>query len=244
MLTMTNRSYYDDAYLTSLPVMITAVGTTSRPRVVEIELDQTPFYPQGGGQPSDQGEIVTDEGSVKIVLVRNVVERIVHEGQMAGSVTVGEVGEATIKWPRRLKFMRVHSAGHLIHDVLMEMGLAIEPVKGSHGDKAFLEYVGRIPADLQDVLRERVMSEVAADLSIATRETSREELEDLGLAAPGTLPPNKSLRLIQIGDHRPMPDGGVHVRSTAEIGEVVIHSITEADGHTIVRYGIAGQVSR
>jgi Ser-tRNA(Ala) deacylase AlaX len=39
-----------------------------------------------------------------------------------------------------------------------------------------------------------------------------------------------------------MPDGGVHVRSTAEIGEVVIHSITQADGHSIIRYGVAGQV--
>lgn len=240
MLTMTNRCYYDDPYLTSLHATVTAVNPTSRPHVFELELDQTPFYPQGGGQPSDQGEIVTAGGTVKVSLVRNVSERVVHEGTLTGEIAPGDTGEASIKWPRRLKFMRVHAAGHLIHDVLMSMDLSITPLKGNHGDKAFLEYAGVIPVDLQAELAERVMMQVQADLPIVTRETSRDELEKLGLTAPATLPDNKSLRIIQIGDHQPMPDGGVHVRSTKEIGMVVIHNLT-TDGQTsVLRYGISG----
>lgn len=240
MLTLTKRCYYDDPYLTSLAVTVSAVHPTSRAKVIEVELDQTLFYPQGGGQPSDQGEILVAGGSLKVTLVRNVDERVVHEGALTGEITPGDSGEAAIKWPRRLKFMRVHAAGHLIHDVLMSMDLSISPLKGNHGEKAFLEYAGVIPVDLQAELAERVMKQVQTNLPIITRETSREELEELGLAVPATLPENKGLRIIQIGDNQPMPDGGVHVRSTKEIGTVVIHNITHDGRNSVVRYGVSG----
>jgi Ser-tRNA(Ala) deacylase AlaX len=240
MQTMTERRYYDDAYITSIEATVTAVRSTSRARVVEVELSETPFYPQGGGQPSDQGEIVTANGVLKVALVRNVGTRVVHEGDLVGEMAFGDLAEATLKWPRRRKYMRVHGAGHLIHDVLMSMGLEISPLKGNHGDKAFLEYEGVIPPESQSELTERVMQGVDADLPIVTRETTRDELAEMGLAAPANLPEDKGLRIIQIGDFPPMPDGGVHVRSTGEIGNVVIHSITNDGRTSVVRYGVTG----
>jgi Ser-tRNA(Ala) deacylase AlaX len=239
----TVQLYYEDPYLTDSDATIVRVDDATRPRTVEVELDRTIFYPQGGGQPSDQGEITTPTGTVKVNLVRYLGDRIVHEGQVVGNIAKGTPATQVIKWPRRLKYMRLHSAGHLLHDVLTSMVPGLIPIRGNHGDKAALEYQGFVDPSLRDSLSQRLDSEVAMDLPISTREIERDDLIALGVHVPSNLPTNKALRIIQIGEYSPMPDGGVHVRSTAEIGTLVVHSITNADGQVTLRYGVIGRGS-
>lgn len=233
----TEQIYYEDPYSTETPVEIASLTPRSG-GMVAIELDRTIFYPEGGGQPTDQGDVTTDTGSIKISSVRSQNGAIVHEGKMTGTVEVGQAGTASIKWPRRHKYMRIHSAGHLLHDVLMSIRPDLKAIRGKHGDKAFLEYEGELdPTELEN-LQEKVNEAVVADLPVRTWECSYDELAEMCKTLPPNLPKNKQLRVLQIGDFEPMPDGGVQVKSTAEIGRVVIHHITTEDGHTTIRYGV------
>ena len=236
----TAQSYYADPYQKESSGTILAVEVTSRPCVLEVQLSDTVFFPQGGGQPSDQGLIKTPNGELKVTLVRFSDDRIIHEGSVVGTLSEGDPFTAELKWTRRLKFMRVHSAGHLVHDVLMTLTPDIVPYRGNHGDKAVLEYQGFVDPTLLTVLSERVAEAVASGLPIQTQEVEFDELVELGVRIPTNLPTNKPLRVIQIGSYPPMPDGGVHVRSTGEIGEVVIHHIVNDGGTAAVRYGVKG----
>jgi Ser-tRNA(Ala) deacylase AlaX len=229
--------YYDDQYATEAAAKVIDLDERNG-GVVVFQLDRTIFYPEGGGQPADQGEIVTDTGSVKINTVRSQNGAILHEGKMTGRVEVGQSATAMLKWPRRHKYMRIHSAGHLLHDVLMGMRPDLKAIRGKHGDKAFLEYDGELDPGLLDELQAKVNEAVVADLPVKTWECSYDELAEMCKTLPPSLPKDKQLRVLRIGDFEPMPDGGVQVKSTAEIGRVVIHHITNEDGHTVIRYGV------
>jgi Ser-tRNA(Ala) deacylase AlaX len=194
--------------------------------------------PEGGGQPTDQGEITTDTGSIKISNVRSQNGTIVHEGKMVGKVEMGQAAKVAIKWPRRHKYMRIHSAGHLLHDVLVGLRPDLKAIRGKHGDKAFLEYEGVLDPGQLDELQAKVNEAVEADLLVKTWECSYDELAAMNIALPSNLPTGKQLRVLKIGDFDPMPDGGVQVKSTSEIGHIVIHHITNEDGRTIIRYGV------
>jgi alanyl-tRNA synthetase len=235
----TLQTYYAEPYVTELDCTVVSVEQKGPQQT--IELDRTIFYPEGGGQPSDQGEMMGPSGKFRVEQVRTTPDgRIVHQGKLPGTLNIGESVHTTIKWGMRFKNMRVHSAGHLIHDVLMTMVDGLTPIKGNHGAKAFLEYAGALDRDIQAELEANANEVVAQNVPIITRETTVEEISEKCRFVPAGLPKNKQLRMIQIGDFAPMPDGGVQVKSTGEIGRVVIHSIT-ADGKTVViRYGVKG----
>ncbi|MGE5700821.1 MAG: alanine--tRNA ligase-related protein [Arthrospira platensis] len=234
----TEQVYYDEPYATEADVEITSISSRNG-GMVALELNKTIFYPEGGGQPTDQGELVTGTGSVKISNVRNQNGAIVHEGKMTGTVEEGQSATASVKWPRRHKYMRIHSAGHLLHDVLVGMRPDLKAIRGKHGDKAFLEYEGELDPNQLEELQSKVNEAVAADLPIKTWECSYDELAEMCKTLPPNLPKDKQLRVLQIGHFEAMPDGGVQVKSTSEIGRVVIHHITNENGHTVIRYGVA-----
>jgi Ser-tRNA(Ala) deacylase AlaX len=229
--------YYEDPYATEAEVSVTALDERNG-GVVVFELDRTLFYPEGGGQPADQGEVVTETGTIKINTVRSQNGAILHEGKMAGKVEVGQSGTASLKWPRRHKYMRIHSAGHLLHDVVVALHPDLKPRRGKHGDKAFLEYDGEIDPASLEALQAKVNEAVAADLPVKTWECSYDDLVEMCKEIPANLPKGKQLRVLRIGEYEPMPDGGVQVNSTSEIGKVVIHHITNEDGHATIRYGV------
>ena len=81
-----------------------------------VELDRTAFYPLGGGQPSDKGELKWNDGSVEVNDVRKK-NRIRHmvEGELP---EVGESVEGTIDWTRRYAHMKMHTAQHVVSAVV------------------------------------------------------------------------------------------------------------------------------
>jgi len=233
----TVRVYYEQPYLTELGCKVTRIEQKGSQHLVE--LDRTIFYPEGGGQPSDQGELAGKTGKLKVEQVRTLPDgRIVHQGSLAGLLAPGDEVHAVLKWPMRLKNMRVHTAGHLVHDVLMSMAEGLTPVKGSHSQKAFLEYAGHLDPTIAPQLQTKVNDVLGRDLPVVTRESNYEELSVRCRFVPPTLPRNKPLRIIQIGEYDPMPDGGVHVKTTREIEEIVIHAITSENNVVNIRYGV------
>ncbi|MDD3647437.1 MAG: alanyl-tRNA editing protein [Candidatus Dojkabacteria bacterium] len=227
---ITKQIYYEDTYKKELDceVISAEVGID----LTEVVLDQTIFYPEGGGQPSDQGKLE----EAKVVSVRLIDGEIVH--QVKGDLAEGQKVRALIDWERRYKFMKIHSAGHLLHDHLVGKYESLIPLKGNHGKKSFIEYEGSIEGSKEDIEKE-VNDLLNRDLIIVTKVASFDELKKLCKFVPENLPKNKPLRMIQIGDFAPMPDGGVHVRSTKEIGKILIYSIDSDHGKVNVRYGVS-----
>lgn len=98
---------------------------------------------------------------------------------------------------------------------------------------------GNLNVNIKGSLEEKVNEIAASDLPIITKEVSNEELEKECQFLPPNLPRTKNLRIIKIGDYPPMPDGGVHVKSTKEIGKIWVANITSEAGKATIRYGVA-----
>jgi len=187
-----------------------------------VELDRTAFYPLGGGQPSDKGELKWNDGSVEVNDVRKK-NRIRHmvEGELP---EVGESVEGTIDWTRRYAHMKMHTAQHVVSAV----------VDNLHGARTVGNQIGynksRIdfdPLHLNDSeiseLEAEISNEMKKDHQITITEAEREDLEENPLVRVNMnlLPPSvKTLRVITIGNLDICPCAGTHVKGTKEIGEV------------------------
>ena len=237
----TKQIYYQDSYKEEIEATIIDIQESAGSLLSSIVLDQTVFFPEGGGQPGDRGEIVGKKGSVKIEYTRLINGEIIHQGKIIDDLVNGDQIKAKIDWDWRYKYMKIHSAGHLVHDVLMTIVEGLKPLKGSHGKKAYLEYEGTIDVSMKEELEKNVNEVIEKDLSITTKEATYGELAKECQFLPPNLPKDKMLRMLKIGDFPAMPDGGVHVKSTKEIGKVWIADLRSEGGKTVIRYGVASQ---
>ena len=135
--------------------------------------------------------------------------------------------------------MRIHTGGHLLHDVLITMYKDLIPLRGSHGKKAFLEYKGKVNPSKKESIEKKVNKILQTDLPVVTKDATYEEFEKECQFVPPNLPKNKKLRMIKIENFPGMPDGGMHVKSTKEIGKIWIANIVNSNNKTTIRYGIA-----
>ena len=236
----TKQIYYQDIYKEEIEATIIEIQESAGSLLSNIVLDQTVFFPEGGGQPGDRGEIISKTGSVKIKYTRLVNDEIIHQGKMIDEFKKGDKVTVKIDWNWRYKYMKIHSAGHLVHDVLMSMVEGLKPLKGSHGKKAYLEYEGAIDVSIKEELEEKVNQAIEKDLSIVTKEASYEELAKECQFLPPNLPKDKMLRMLKIGDYPAMPDGGVHVKSTKEIDKVLITDLFSQEGKVRIKYRVIG----
>lgn len=226
----TKQIYYMDPYQKELECKVTSVEPVGN--LKNVISDQTVFYPEGGGQPCDRGML----GDAKVEYVRFINGEIIH--QVKGEINLGSSIKCILDWDWRYKYMRIHTAGHLLHDVLMTIVADLKPLKGSHGKKAFLEYQGEMDISRKTEIEIKVNEALNQDLPVITEETSYEELEKMCKFLPPNLPRDKPLRMIKIGNFSSMPDGGVHVKTTKEIGKIWIANLTSNQGIVNIRYGI------
>ena len=238
MLYETRLAYYDDPYQTTLETEILRVDEEDGETIVY--LDTTIFYPYGGGQPADQGTIVTASGkaNVRNVLLRDGIVR--HLCKLTeGNIEERQIATLTLDWERRYRNMRVHSAGHIIHDVLLEMVEGLTPVRGDHGSKPYIEYRVARPIDLSaETLESKVNQVIKQGRSVVTRETTLDELSQLTRFLPPNLPKDKPLRMMQIEGYYAMPDGGTQVRDIAEVGPVEITSLSSGEDKARIKYRV------
>ena len=216
----TDLLFRDDAYLASAEATVLAVNDRRG-----IVLDRTVFYATGGGQPGDTGTLQRADGSIAIAttVYGDTKANIVHvPGEAEALPEPGEKLTAVLDWERRHKLMRIHTGLHLLSVVLPF------PVTGGQigADEGRLDFSieGEVPA--KEEVEEKLNALVAADYAVTTEWITDEELA----ANPGMVktmkvkPPMGSgrVRLVRIGDIDLQPCGGTHVRSTAEIGRLVI----------------------
>ena len=219
---MTETLFRDDAYLRETHATVVSADARG------VALDRTVFYPQGGGQPGDQGEL-TVEGGAAIPIVNTIYDadrKTILHGPAEGAAlpAPGAAVVARLDWEKRHKRMRAHTALHLL-----SVALPYPVTGGSVGDAD-----GRLDFDCEATLDkaevEAKLNElIALDAPVGFRWITDEEL-DANPALVKTMsvkPPRGSgkVRLVAIGGLDLQPCGGTHVARTGEIGRATVTQI-------------------
>lgn len=233
---MTELIYLSDSYKKEITAKVIAV--TKKGKGWEIVLDRTIFYPQGGGQPSDKGTIVGPNGNAKVTHVRLVEDVVIHECTLAGELAIDDEVTATIDWDLRFHNMRIHSAGHIVHEAVKLVDPNIVPLKGEHGDKPYIEYIGSLTIDKKYAIEKEANEIVFKNSALVCEFVSLEELMKRAAWVPAHLPKNKPLRILTIGNFAPIPDGGTQVHTATEVGPISITEIENDGEHVRVRYHV------
>jgi Ser-tRNA(Ala) deacylase AlaX len=217
------------AYLRSFEANVAAVPPEG------VVLDETYFYPVGGGQEADQGTLVVPGGSpVRVADVRRMSGKIVHR-LPKGSISAFQVGmhvTAEIDWPRRHTNMRLHTAQHLL-SALAYKQFGLRTLKASMaGHKGHLDLEGSLPPNVgfEDLEAEANMTYFTRPVPVTIQFVTRAEFEAMpGRSNAKALPPGvTNVRLIIIEGIDRCACGGTHVRSTDEIGAVRLFPPTTA----------------
>jgi alanyl-tRNA synthetase len=199
--------------------------------VVEVVLDRTPFYAEGGGQLADQGRILLGDGTVLEVddVQRSLPELVVHRGRVvSGEVTVGAAAQTVVDVERRRAVSRAHTATHLVHQALRS---ALGPQAAQAGS---LNAPGRFrfdfsspgavpPSVLHDV--EQEINEIAlADLEVRAFVTTQEEARRIGALALFGEKYGDAVRVVEVGDYARELCGGTHAARSGQLGMVKLLS--------------------
>lgn len=235
----TEALFYADSYLRDFEATVTAV------RPDGVALDRSAFYPLGGGQPSDLGEIRAHGQVWPVTAVRrqggDIVHRLEGEPPPAGKEVTGH-----LDWDLRYAFMRLHTALHALSGVVWTGWQA--DVTGSHiyddGAKARMDFSleGIRINDVRDQIEERLNAELAAARPVRAYELPRAEaleLPDLIRTHVNLVPAHiANIRIVEIEGLDRQADGGTHVASTAEVGRFEVTK-TESKGKANKRLRIA-----
>ena len=231
----TKLIYLEDSYKRELDANVVSVSLTkNKTRIV---LDRTIFYPVGGGQPSDQGQITSKNTTFKVESVFLQGKDVVHEGKFKnGKFKQGDNVKCTIDWDRRHKYMQIHSAGHLLHEAVKSLYPSLVPIEGKHASSAYLKYEGELDKSSADKILRACNSLRSKGLDIKTEFVTLEELKKKTSWLPAKLPTNKPLRIVQIGKFEPIPDGGTQLNSTLEIPSFSSIVLKAEGKHVFVYY--------
>lgn len=237
----TQPLYLIDSYKTSMEAQILEVVSegAGKQRLI---LDQSVFYPMGGGQPTDQGQISSANWKADVYQVMMKNGQIWHYVKSSTQPKVGDTVHGQINWERRYKNMKVHSAGHVVDFSLFVLGLTpktLLPIKGDHGKKPYIMYAGIIPDDHTQKVQETVNELISKDLEFDWVFLTHDELEKKAIYLQPGLPANKPLRALTLETIGTVADGGTQVKRTSELGEVTITSITSDDQNTTIQYTVA-----
>ncbi|MFG2756450.1 alanine--tRNA ligase [Streptomyces wuyuanensis] len=194
---------------------------------VEVVLDRTPFYAEGGGQLADQGRIKLDTGAV--IEVRDVQQPVpgvsVHKGSVqVGEVTVGASAHASIDVRRRRAIARAHSATHLTHQALRDALGPTAAQAGSENSPGRFRFdfgsPAAVPGTVLTDVEQRINEVLARELDVQAEVMSIDEAKKQGAIAEFGEKYGERVRVVTIGDFSKELCGGTHVHNTAQLGLV------------------------
>jgi len=217
---MAERLYHEDAYLREFDAVVTAVSKGWA------ALDRTAFYPRGGGQPSDQGQILRDGDSFPVTQAKTQEGEIWHavdlEGLREGDGIVGKVD-----WQHRYRIMRTHTAMHILCGVIWrDYGASVTGGNMTPGRGRMDFEFERMQRELVEEIEEKINSEVQAARPVTAEVLPREEafrIPDLIRTKVNLLPEGiQEVRVVEINGLDLQADGGTHVGNTSEVGRIRI----------------------
>jgi len=215
---------------------------------VEIFLDQTPFYAEGGGQVGDTGTIVTETGRAEVYdTVYALPGLIAHKARVTGELVAGQDALASIDVARREAIRRNHTATHLLHaalrtvlgDHVRQQGSLVAPDRlrfdfSHHGQPT--------PEELEEVF-DLANAAVLTDDPVQTTETSLQEAERMGALRFFEDKYGEQVRVIQAGGASLEFCGGTHVDSLGQIGLISLVSEESIGSNKRRIFAVTGRAS-
>jgi len=220
----TEKLFYDDQGRTEFEAVV--LDVFEREDGYDVVLDQTMFYPEGGGQPADRGQLTAGETTVDVVDVQEDAGVVLHRTD--ADPGKGEFVKGQVDGDRRERLRAHHTATHLIghaaREVLGEHVRQAGAQKGIDSSRLDVRHYERITRE--EVKRiERVANElVREDVPVRQEWPDRNEAEaEHGFDLyQGGVPPGTNVRLIHVGDADVQACAGTHVERTGEIGAVKV----------------------
>lgn len=228
---MTERLYYDNAYLTEFDGCVLACRENGAH--FDVLLDRSAFYPTSGGQPFDTGTL----GNAQVIDVNVIDGDVWHT--VTQPLTPGTTVHGCIDWPRRFDHMQQHAADHMIASALHRLmgGVTI----GLHisGDMSTIDVSmpgGATRLSDEDIRRieDDVNERIQRNVPVRCWFPEAEELAALPLRKPPTV--DEHVRIVAIGEDEMVACGGTHPATAGQLGLVKIVSVTPARGKMRVAF--------
>jgi misacylated tRNA(Ala) deacylase len=218
---MTELIYQNDSYVHSFDAKIIQVDDENH----GVVLDRTAFFPGGGGQPADFGNLTSSKETYVVKRAQRIAGKLVHLIEGDHLPELGSQIQAQIDWDHRYKLMRTHTAMHILCGVIFRdygasvTGGNMEPLKG----RMDFEFE-TMQRELVDEINVNINAEVANARSVSWRELPREDaflIPDLIRTKINLLPTGiQFVRIVEIKGLDLQADGGTHVRNTSEVGTI------------------------
>ena len=194
---------------------------------VEVVLDRTPFYAEGGGQLADGGTITLANGSViEIDDVQAPLKGLsVHRGRvLSGSIEVGDKGHARIDFERRAAISRAHTATHMVHKAFREILGETATQAGSENSPGRFRFdfpsTGAVSASILEDVESRVNSLLLDNLEVTAEVMTQDEAKKMGAMALFGEKYGDQVRVVSVGDWARELCGGTHVSRSGQLGLV------------------------
>lgn len=220
---MSNEVYLEDSYLKELDASVIEVKDEKF-----ICLDKNIFYAQGGGQPFDLGKIISNNVEFNVVSVRKKEGKIMIELDKSG-LSMGTNVHCVIDWSRRYKLMRMHTSAHLICAVINNATGALITGNQLDTEKSRIDFsIDNFDKDLINSFIDKANNYIKEDCKVKVY--SLPKLEAMKIPSvvklAGALPPDiPVLRIVEIEGVDIQADGGTHVKSLKEIGNIELISL-------------------
>ena len=243
---MTERLYYDDAYLWEFEAKVTSVKNGKRPGEWEVTLDRSAFYPTSGGQPFDTGTLTFGKTKAKVTDVETDAEgEVIHT--VDKEIPAGTAVHGRIDGERRTDHMEQHGGEHMLAGAIWEklggttIGLHLGASESSI-DVSMPDERTHLTEDEIRMLEDTVNSRIRLDAPIRCWFPDPEELKKLPLRKAPTVA--EHVRIVAMGDFEMVACGGTHPSSTGRIGLVKIISAIPAKGKVRVSFVCGGRAVR
>ncbi len=234
---MTKQLYLNDSFLFELDATVMLQNEDSNGSY--LILDQTIFYPQGGGQPSDQGMIKTGSIELHVTFVKQFENEIRHYLSEILLIDLqGRKVHCLLNSQRRLLNTRYHTGSHLLGHIVETIYPNIKAIKGhSFPEEAYLEFIGEIEPNI-NTLQIRLNEFMNTNYRTQAFNIDQQSFEAKYYKLPYQISSQQLLRVIQIGNFSPIPCGGTHLKFTNEITNIIINKIKVKRGITRISYKV------
>ncbi|MGI6145384.1 MAG: alanine--tRNA ligase [Peptococcia bacterium] len=190
---------------------------------VYLIFEQTPFYPEGGGQAGDTGEIIAAQGKIRIINTKKMPDgKIVHQGIVSGVVNTGEKVKLLVNKTARRNTANNHTGTHLLHkalqivlgDHVQQAGSFVEEARLRFDFTHFAALTAEELQKIEDIVNEKIVE----SLNVEAKEMTLDEAKKTGAMALFGEKYGEIVRVIQIEDFSKELCGGTHVRNTSQLG--------------------------
>lgn len=237
---MTNLLYLSSTSQFEAEGTITSTGRDERGGY--IVLDQTIFYPQGGGQPADRGYITVSDTTIPVTFVGFQNGEVLHylpDAYFSESLG-GQKAALRVEEAFRMSSARLHTSGHLVSHVLETLAPQLIPIKGYHFPNGsyveFLNEKGVGGAELVESANARLTADVTSGVPVSPELSDFETISRIRPNLAPFTPKDKPSRIVRIGDYLALPCGGTHVGQTGELRGLRITKTKNQKGNLKVSY--------